>query len=81
MHLKLLQKSNSKTGDLLGNKIGGAVAKSYDDKITSKVTSVQNTSDTVPSKTEEIGFDRKIPKGRYIFPEKRQQTIDKLRLI
>ena len=59
---------------MIGNKIA--------DKIT-KVsrTSPQNTPETVESETEKIGFDREIPKQRYISPEKRQKPIDDLRLM
>ena len=44
-------------------------------------TSAQNTSDTVPRKTEDTGFDGKIPKERLISPEIGQQIIDKIRLL
>ena len=77
MHLKLLQKSNSKTakatGDLIGNKIA--------DKIT-KVSrgSPQNTSETVESEIENTWFSREIPKESYISLEKRQQIVNDLRL-
>ena len=41
-------------------------------------TSPQNSSETVIFEGE---IDRKIPKERYLFPEKRQKVIDNLRLI
>ena len=43
--------------------------------------SPQNASEKVPSATEDIAFDVKIPKERYIYREKRQQIIDELRSI
>ena len=44
--------------------------------------SPQNSSETVKSETgKKTRFDRKIPKERYISPEKRQKIIDGLRLI
>ena len=62
MHLKLLQKSNSKTaevtGDLIGIKIVDVVAKSYGDKI----TVVSRNSPHNTSETEDIGFNAKMPK-------------------
>ena len=64
------------TGDLIGNKIS--------DKMTSiskspKEFYSQNASNEFHSKTNENEIE--IPKERYIFPEKRQQTIDELRLV
>ena len=44
-------------------------------------TSPQNTSGTVESETENIGFDREIPKERYISTEKRHRNTNKLRLM
>ena len=69
MHLKLVQKINSKAGDLIGNKIA--------DKIT-KVSknSQQNNKDIVTTEN-----DKEIPLKRYISPEKRQKIIDNVRLI
>ena len=62
IYLKLLQKEQMKktaeaTGDLIGNKIA------------IKITKVsrnppQNNSRTVECETENIGFDREIPKER-----------------
>ena len=53
-----------------------------DDEITGvSRNSPQNTSEKVPSATEDIAFDVKIPKERYIYREKRQQIIDELRSI
>ena len=69
MHLKLIQKINSKVGDLIGNKIA--------DKIT-KVSknSQQNNKDIVTTEN-----DKEIPLKRYISPEKRQKIIDDVRVI
>ena len=36
----------------------------------------QNTSETVASEKGDLGFDAKIPKERYIPPEKSQKIID-----
>ena len=60
MHIKLLQKKNYKraeaTSDLISNKIA--------DKITKpSSTSPEKSSESVKSET---GFDRQIPKGRYV---------------
>ena len=64
------------TGDLIGNKIAVAVAKSYDGKIT-KVSknSQQHNSETVTNE-----HDKEIPKERHISPEKRKEIIDDSRL-
>ena len=60
MHIKLLQKKNYKraeaTSDLISNKIANKITKSSS-------TSLEKSSETVKSKT---GFDREIPKGRYV---------------
>ena len=65
MHLKLLQKSNSKaaeaTGDLTGNKIAD------------KVERVSKTSPNNNSETNEL-------RERFIPPELRNKIIDDLRL-
>ena len=68
MHLKLLQKSNSKTTEVTNDLI--------DNKITNKITrkSPQNFAETVESETE-------IPNERYNSPEEKKQVIDGLRLI
>ena len=65
---RAIQEAAEATGDLIGNEIS--------DKIT-KVSkySLQNTSETVTNE-----HDKKIPKERYISPEKRQGIIDDLRL-
>ena len=71
---RAVQKIAEATGDLIGSEI--------EDKITRiSRTSTQNTLHTVPNKTEDIGFDAKIPKGKQISSEKRQQIIDELRVI
>ena len=63
------------TGDLISNKIAYKITKD-------STRSAQNSSETVESETENMGFDREIPKKkRYLFPEKRQWIIDKLILI
>ena len=69
---RLIQKTAEATGDLIGNKISDAVAKSHDGKIT-KVSknSPQNSLEN----------DKETSKERYISREKRQKIIDDLRLI
>ena len=57
-----------------------------DNKIEDKITNVlrtlpQNSSGKVPNETENIELDRKIPKERYISPEKMKKIIYNLRLI
>ena len=71
------QKTAEATGDLIGNKIADAVAKSYDGKIT-KVSrsSSQNNSEKVINE-----HDKEIPKERYISPEEMLKIIDDLTLI
>ena len=66
-----IQKTAEATSDLICNKVAVKI----------KRNSAQNIREIVSSKTKDIGFDAKIPKERYISPEKRQQIIDKLRLI
>ena len=63
----VIQKTAETTGDLIGNKIVDKTAK------VSKYLQ-QNNSQTVKNEN-----DKKIPKERYIFPEERQEVIDKLR--
>ena len=41
----------------------------------------RNSSEIVTNEAEYIGFDRKIPKERYISLEMRQKTTNDLRLI
>ena len=61
-----------------------------DNKIANKITkdffrifrnSPQNNSETVINEDENTELDRKIPRKRYISPEKRQQIINEPRLI
>ena len=65
---RAIQKNEEATGDLIGHNI--------DNKIT-KVSkySPQKSSETVKSEAGKIGFDRWIPKERYISPEKRQKLL------
>ena len=61
-----IQKTAEATGDLIGN------------KIVDKITSVsKKSSKELHSQNED---ELKIPKERYISPEKRHQIIDELRL-
>ena len=55
-------------------------------KIANKITKVsrkppQNDLQTIPNETENSKCDKKILKGKYIFPEKIHKIIDNLRLI
>ena len=63
------------TGELIRNKIA--------DKITNLSRSSQqnNSEETFESETENSKVEREIPKERFIYPEKRQQIINDLRLI
>ena len=80
---RAIQKTTEATGELTGNKIADKIIK------VSKITP-QNNSETVERETENIRFDRKIPKKRYVSPNDRkiwnyqkirQKIIDDLRLI
>ena len=52
------------------------------DKITKvAITSPQNSSEAVDNETKNTGFDKEIPKERYISPEERQKIINDLRLM
>ena len=58
---------------MIGNKIA--------DKITKVLrTSSQNNFEKFTNEEGNIGLDKEIPKGRYIFPEERQKIIDDIRL-
>ena len=55
-------------------------------KISDKITKVtkmspQNSSETVENETKNTGFDKEIPKERYIALEERQKIIHDLRLL
>ena len=74
MHLKLFQKNviqqtAEATGDLIGNKIHNRITKILKSSPHNNLESVANE------------HGKKIPKERYISPEKRQKIIDDLRLI
>ena len=71
---RVVHKKSEGTGDLICN------------KITDKITKVSKTLpqcnlQIVTNETENIGFDREIPKEKYVSPEKGQKIIDDLRLI
>ena len=72
MHLKLLQKINQNTAeetiDLTVNKIANKIT-----KISRNLA--PNNSGIVESGTEDIRFDREIPKERYISPEKGRKLL------
>ena len=74
MQLKLFQKeqfNRGVTGGWIGNKIA--------DKFTKASRRLpQNSPKAVKNKTKYLGFDKEIPKERYISPGKRQRIIDSL---
>ena len=70
---RAIQKTES-TCDLISNKITDKI------KQVSRA-SPQNSSEAVKNEAENIWLDREIIKEIYIAPEKRQKTIDDLRLI
>ena len=59
---------------MIGNKIVDRITKFLG-------SSLQNNSETVESETENRGFDSEIHRERYISPERKQKTINDLRLI
>ena len=54
------------TGDLIGNKIAN------------RITKVSKNSQENYLETATNEYDKKIPKGRYVYQEKKQETIDEL---
>ena len=73
MHLKLLQKESfKKTAEATGHLIGT--------KIVNKITKTQKNSQENNLKIVINGYDKEIPKERYISPEERQEITDELRL-
>ena len=62
---RAIQKTAEATGDLIGNKIAD------------RIQFFQKKS----SQIDEANNEMEIPKERYISPEKRQQIIDKLKLV
>ena len=69
---RVLQKTAKATADLIGNKIADKTAG------VSKKSSKISRSEELHSQNED---EIETPKERYIPPEKRQQIIDKLRLV
>ena len=67
---RVIQETAEVTEDFIGDKI-----------LKVPKISTQNTLDTVPSETESIVFDDKIPKERFISTEKREDIMKELRLI
>ena len=67
-------KSAIASGDLICNKISNKISKF-------SRSSPQNNSETITNKTENVRADREIPEKRYISLEKRQRSIDDLKLI
>ena len=67
----VIQKTAESTGDLIGNKIDDAVAKSHDGTIT-KVSknSQQNNSETVTNE-----HDKEIPKEKYYLQKKGKKLL------
>ena len=68
---RVIQETADTTEDFIGNKIVNKITKVW--KI-----STQNTLETVPSETESIVFDDKIPKERFISTEKREHIMKEL---
>ena len=66
---RVIQKAVEATGDLIGNKIAD------------RITKVSKKLQQCHSKTVTDEHDKGIPKEKYISPEKRQTSIDDLRLI
>ena len=64
--LKTTSKRQLKKAEVTGNLIGNKF-----DLITFQ--SLQNSLETVTNETERIEFDKKIPKRKYISPERRQK--------
>ena len=73
---RAIQKTAEKTGDLIGNNIAYKITSTSKSP---KEFHSQNTSKELHSKTNENEIE--ILKERYISPEKRQKTIDELRLV
>ena len=63
---------------MIDNKIANKIAKDF---FRIFRNSPQNNSETVTNEDENTELDRKIPRKRYISPEKRQQIINEPRLI
>ena len=64
---RAIQITAEATGDLIGNKIANVVAKSYDGKIMGASKSPQQNSSEIFTNEH----DKRLPKERYISPEKR----------
>ena len=69
---RAIQKRTEATGDLIGNKI------TKKKKRVSKKSSKTSDSDELHSQNKD---EKGTPKERYISPEKRQQIMNKLRLV
>ena len=67
--LKFFSKVTEATSDLIGNEVSGKITKI-------SRSSPQNSSETVESETENIGFDTETPKERYTPSESRHQIIN-----
>ena len=67
---RAIQKTAEATGDLIDNKIA--------DKIT---TVSKKSAKKLQNNETEVDAEKATPKKRYISPEERQKTIDKLRLV
>ena len=63
---RVIQKTAEATGDLIGNKIAN------------RITKVSKNSQENYLETATNEYDKKIPKGRYVYQEKKQETIDEL---
>ena len=65
---RVIQKALEATGNLISNKIAKKIMRVWKNS--------QSNSDTVTNKNDKV-----IPKGRYIYLEKRQEITDSLRLL
>ena len=74
---RAIQKTAEATGDLIGNKIADKIISVS--KKSSKLHSTELHSKELQN--NEANNESEIPNERYIFPEKRQQIIDELRLV
>ena len=68
---RAIQKTADACGDLIGNKIA--------DKITSVSAELRSTKKT--TENNNTNNETKVPKERYISPEKRKQIIDESRFV
>ena len=78
---KAIQKIAEATRDLIGNEITDKITSISESlkELHSREFHSQNASKELYSETDENEIE--IPKEKYIFPERREQIIDELRLV